>query len=147
MNTRFEFKYTASRGVIGTPTFFINQMWIPDLGSESSLRDWTSYIDPLIRPRKLIRLEGPDLSAYRQQDGSSPSLDMRSVIVVGGILVLLVGMVAYIGSRLGRSHRLHNESSGASVDNLTNENEGTALISNDRRQQVQVPTPINSSAV
>ncbi|PON73432.1 Thioredoxin-like fold containing protein [Parasponia andersonii] len=48
LKTRVSFKYSASRGVYGTPTFFINGFQLPDSGSALDFNGWKNFIDPLI---------------------------------------------------------------------------------------------------
>lgn len=45
---RFSFKYAAIRSVYGTPMFMVNQMIVPGLDSESEVKDWKKYLDPLL---------------------------------------------------------------------------------------------------
>ncbi|KAG7971603.1 hypothetical protein I3843_07G142800 [Carya illinoinensis] len=45
---RISFKYAASRGVYGTPSFFINGFFLPDAGSATNYTGWRSFIDPLL---------------------------------------------------------------------------------------------------
>lgn len=44
----FVIQYSASRGVYGTPTFFVNGFQLPDSGSSLDFNRWKSFIDPLI---------------------------------------------------------------------------------------------------
>ncbi|XP_068646763.1 uncharacterized protein [Aristolochia californica] len=46
--TRISFKYSCSRSVIGTPTFFVNGFPAPDDGSDFDYKKWKSIIDPLL---------------------------------------------------------------------------------------------------
>ncbi|KAK8596609.1 hypothetical protein V6N12_065092 [Hibiscus sabdariffa] len=48
LKTRVSFKYSASRGVFGTPTFYINGFALPDSGSTIDYMGWRSFIDPLL---------------------------------------------------------------------------------------------------
>ncbi|KAH7523474.1 uncharacterized protein LOC107422866 [Ziziphus jujuba] len=48
LKTRVSFKYSALRGVYGTPTFFLNGFVLPDAGSALDFADWKTIIDPLI---------------------------------------------------------------------------------------------------
>ncbi|KAJ4844203.1 hypothetical protein Tsubulata_039753 [Turnera subulata] len=48
LKTRVSFKYSASRGVYGTPFFFVNGFVLPDAGSPLDYNGWRSIIDPLI---------------------------------------------------------------------------------------------------
>ncbi|KAF4388456.1 hypothetical protein F8388_012433, partial [Cannabis sativa] len=48
LKTRVSFKYSAARGVYGTPTFFINGFQLPDAGSPLDFNGWKTIIDPLI---------------------------------------------------------------------------------------------------
>ncbi|MQL83689.1 hypothetical protein Taro_016173, partial [Colocasia esculenta] len=49
MATRISFKYACSRGVIGTPSFFVNGFPLPDGGSAIDYHKWKSIIDPLLK--------------------------------------------------------------------------------------------------
>ncbi|CAL9094948.1 DSBA-like thioredoxin domain containing protein [Musa troglodytarum] len=46
--TRISFKYGCSRGVTGTPFFFVNGMPLSQSGSELDYKEWRSIIDPLL---------------------------------------------------------------------------------------------------
>ena len=47
--TRVSFKYGISRGVAGTPTFFINEVQvIQDDNTPWNLTQWRNIIDPLL---------------------------------------------------------------------------------------------------
>ncbi|VVA25795.1 PREDICTED: thioredoxin [Prunus dulcis] len=48
LKTRVSFKYSASRGVYATPTFFLNGFVLPDAGSPTDFNGWKKIIDPLI---------------------------------------------------------------------------------------------------
>ncbi|XP_062097568.1 uncharacterized protein LOC133803514 [Humulus lupulus] len=48
LKTRVSFKYSGTRGVYGTPTFFINGFQLPDAGSPLDFNGWKTIIDPLI---------------------------------------------------------------------------------------------------
>ncbi|KAL5557812.1 hypothetical protein UlMin_034023 [Ulmus minor] len=48
LKTRVSFKYSGSRGVYGTPTFFVNGFALPDAGSPLDFKGWKTVIDPLI---------------------------------------------------------------------------------------------------
>jgi hypothetical protein len=50
--TRVSFKYGCSRGVFGTPFFFVNGFALPDAGSAIDYNKWRSIIDPLIQVRR-----------------------------------------------------------------------------------------------
>ncbi|KFK42038.1 hypothetical protein AALP_AA2G203800 [Arabis alpina] len=50
--TRVSFKYSASRGVYGTPTFYVNGFVLADAGSPLDLGGWRKIIDPLVKPHK-----------------------------------------------------------------------------------------------
>lgn len=41
-------QYSASRGVTGTPTFYVNGFVLPDAGSPLDYNAWRRIIDPLI---------------------------------------------------------------------------------------------------
>ncbi len=51
MNTRISWKYATTRGVSGTPTFFVNDINIPDADSTWTLAQWQALIDPLLAPQ------------------------------------------------------------------------------------------------
>lgn len=48
LKTRVSFKYSTSRGVYATPTFFVNGFQLPDAGSPLDFNGWKKLIDPLI---------------------------------------------------------------------------------------------------
>ncbi|OWM80943.1 uncharacterized protein LOC116193164 [Punica granatum] len=48
LKTRVSFKYSTSKGVSATPTFFLNGFVLPHAGSPIDFEGWKSYIDPLI---------------------------------------------------------------------------------------------------
>ncbi|KAM0972680.1 hypothetical protein ACFX13_016365 [Malus domestica] len=48
LKTRVSFKYSTSRGVYGTPTFFVNGFVLPGSGSTLDLNGWKKVIDPLV---------------------------------------------------------------------------------------------------
>ncbi|RWR85078.1 aspartyl protease family protein 1-like protein [Cinnamomum micranthum f. kanehirae] len=50
--TRISFKYGCSRGVTGTPYFFVNGFPLPGSGSALNYDKWRSILDPLLRQRK-----------------------------------------------------------------------------------------------
>ncbi|XP_008445330.2 uncharacterized protein LOC103488395 [Cucumis melo] len=50
--TRVSFKLSTSRGVYGTPFFFINGFLAPDKGSPLNYAEWRNLIDPLIKKNK-----------------------------------------------------------------------------------------------
>ncbi|KGN62258.1 uncharacterized protein LOC101216804 [Cucumis sativus] len=50
--TRVSFKFSTSRGVYGTPFFFINGFLAPDKGSPLNYTEWRNLIDPLIKKNK-----------------------------------------------------------------------------------------------
>lgn len=52
MATRISFKYGCSRGVMGTPYFFVNGFPLPDFGSALNYSKWRSIIDPLLGQNK-----------------------------------------------------------------------------------------------
>ncbi|XP_050215008.1 uncharacterized protein LOC126666090 [Mercurialis annua] len=52
LQTRVSFKFSASRGVHGTPTFFINGFVVPDAGSPVDYKGWRKLIDPLINAKR-----------------------------------------------------------------------------------------------
>ncbi|EOA35693.1 hypothetical protein CARUB_v10020919mg [Capsella rubella] len=47
--TRVSFKYSASRGVYGTPTFYVNGFVLSDDASPSNFGGWKKIIDPLVQ--------------------------------------------------------------------------------------------------
>ncbi|KAM0938697.1 putative thioredoxin-like protein [Dioscorea sansibarensis] len=46
--TRISFKYGCSRGVTGTPFFFVNGFALQDFGTTLNYTDWRNIIDPLV---------------------------------------------------------------------------------------------------
>ncbi|CAL5213973.1 unnamed protein product [Lathyrus oleraceus] len=52
--TRVSFKYATSRGVSGTPFFYVNGFVLPDAGNALNYSDWRNVIDPLIGAKKSI---------------------------------------------------------------------------------------------
>lgn len=48
MSTRFSFKYACLRSVFGTPMFMVNQVLVPDLSADSTVKDWSKLLDPLL---------------------------------------------------------------------------------------------------
>ncbi|WCJ35046.1 Alba DNA/RNA-binding protein [Euphorbia peplus] len=52
LKTRVSFKYSTSRGVYGTPTFYINGFVLPDAGSPLDFNGWKKIIDPLVHAKK-----------------------------------------------------------------------------------------------
>ncbi|XP_048617435.1 uncharacterized protein LOC106405837 isoform X4 [Brassica napus] len=50
--TRVSFKHSTSRGVYGTPTFYVNGFKLPDADTPSELGGWKKIIDSLIHPQK-----------------------------------------------------------------------------------------------
>ncbi|GAB2289256.1 hypothetical protein Dimus_023561 [Dionaea muscipula] len=57
LKTRIAFKYGCTRGVFGTPTFFVNGFAIPDAGSSIDYNGWKKIIDPLINSDKASRVD------------------------------------------------------------------------------------------
>ncbi|KAI5385314.1 uncharacterized protein LOC127100483 [Lathyrus oleraceus] len=50
--TRVSFKYAASRGVSGTPSFYVNGFVLPPADNTLNYSDWRNVIDPLIGVKK-----------------------------------------------------------------------------------------------
>ncbi|KAL9276381.1 hypothetical protein ACSQ67_026077 [Phaseolus vulgaris] len=50
--TRVSFKYAASRGVYGTPFFYVNGFLLPDTGAAIDYKAWRKVIDPLVSTKK-----------------------------------------------------------------------------------------------
>ncbi|KAK2974887.1 hypothetical protein RJ640_020802 [Escallonia rubra] len=48
LTTRISFKYGCSRGVFGTPFFFVNGFALPDAGSAIDYDGWRKILDPLV---------------------------------------------------------------------------------------------------
>ncbi|KAJ4964528.1 hypothetical protein NE237_016377 [Protea cynaroides] len=57
--TRVSFKYGCSRGVAGTPSFFVNGFPLPDTNSTLDYNGWRSIIDPLITAQRQPGVETP----------------------------------------------------------------------------------------
>nr|ACU16578.1 unknown [Glycine max] len=55
--TRVSFKYAASRGVYGTPSFYVNGFLLPDTGATADYKTWRKVIDPLVGVKKSIQNE------------------------------------------------------------------------------------------
>ncbi|KAL2895338.1 Molybdopterin synthase catalytic subunit [Bienertia sinuspersici] len=51
LKTRVSFKYASSRGVFGTPSFFLNGFPLPDGESPIKYNEWRKTIDPLIHSK------------------------------------------------------------------------------------------------
>ncbi|KAA8537482.1 hypothetical protein F0562_027090 [Nyssa sinensis] len=54
LSTRISFKYGCSRGVYGTPFFFMNGFPLPDAGSARDYNGWRSIIDPLNHFKRIV---------------------------------------------------------------------------------------------
>ncbi|CAN1315151.1 hypothetical protein LINPERPRIM_LOCUS29607 [Linum perenne] len=52
IKTRVSFKFSASRGIYGTPSFLVNGFAVPDNGSPLDFNGWKKIIDPLIVKNK-----------------------------------------------------------------------------------------------
>ncbi|OIV97582.1 hypothetical protein TanjilG_12339 [Lupinus angustifolius] len=50
--TRISFKYAASRGVYGTPFFYVNGFVLPDTGDSVNYTAWRKVLDPLVGAKK-----------------------------------------------------------------------------------------------
>ncbi|KAJ7957910.1 Thioredoxin superfamily protein [Quillaja saponaria] len=48
LETRVSFKYAASRGVYGTPFFYVNGFLLADTGSSIDFNGWRKALDPLV---------------------------------------------------------------------------------------------------
>nr|DAD41707.1 TPA_asm: hypothetical protein HUJ06_016030 [Nelumbo nucifera] len=59
---RFSFKYGCSRGVIVTPSFFVNGFQLPNAGSAVDFEGWRNIIDPLVE----VRGQREDIPHYFQ---------------------------------------------------------------------------------
>lgn len=46
-------QYSASRGVYGTPTFYVNGFVLSDAGSPLDFGGWRKVIDPLVQTHKV----------------------------------------------------------------------------------------------
>ncbi|MED6146332.1 hypothetical protein PIB30_033441 [Stylosanthes scabra] len=57
--TRVSFKYSASRGVYGTPFFYVNGFLLPDTGSAIDFNAWRKVIDPLVGAKSVKNEESP----------------------------------------------------------------------------------------
>ncbi|KAL9238132.1 hypothetical protein vseg_012602 [Gypsophila vaccaria] len=53
LKTRISFKYGCSRGVFGTPFFYVNGFLLPDGGSPIDYNGWRKIIDPLIASKRV----------------------------------------------------------------------------------------------
>lgn len=45
-------QYSTSRGVYGTPTFYVNGFVLPDAGDARDFNGWKKVLEPLVRPPK-----------------------------------------------------------------------------------------------
>ncbi|KAI4366288.1 hypothetical protein MLD38_022181 [Melastoma candidum] len=52
LKTRVSFKYSTSKGVDATPSFFLNGFLLPGAGSPIDFKGWKTFIDPLINEHK-----------------------------------------------------------------------------------------------
>ncbi|XP_021756577.1 uncharacterized protein LOC110721684 [Chenopodium quinoa] len=52
LKTRVSFKYGCSRGVFGTPAFYVNGFPLPDVGSPIDYNGWRKIIDPLVTSKR-----------------------------------------------------------------------------------------------
>ncbi|KAM5565205.1 hypothetical protein ABKV19_019298 [Rosa sericea] len=52
LTTRVSFKYSTSRGVYGTPTFYVNGFVLPDSGDALDFNGWKKVLDPLVTAPK-----------------------------------------------------------------------------------------------
>lgn len=50
--TRISFKYGCSRGVFGTPFFYVNGFKLPDGNSTIDYVKWRSILDPLVGTKR-----------------------------------------------------------------------------------------------
>ncbi|KAF8410381.1 hypothetical protein HHK36_002909 [Tetracentron sinense] len=57
LTTRVSFKYGCSRGVLGTPYFFVNGFSLPNPGSAIDYKGWRAIIDPLVGTKDQKREE------------------------------------------------------------------------------------------
>ncbi|CAL1383837.1 unnamed protein product [Linum trigynum] len=57
LKTRVSFKFSASRGVYGTPAFYVNGFALPDVGSPLDYNGWRKIIDPLVSAKFDSRLD------------------------------------------------------------------------------------------
>jgi len=57
LQTRISFKYAASRGVYGTPFFYVNGFLLPDVGNAIDYKTWKKTIDSLIGAEKNVKNE------------------------------------------------------------------------------------------
>jgi protein-disulfide isomerase len=69
--TRVSWKYACSRGVVGTPTFFINGVSI-NASPSWSLADWKSVIDPILASNEKSSSEIQDCPAGEMQCAYAP---------------------------------------------------------------------------
>ncbi|XP_057443572.1 uncharacterized protein LOC130735678 [Lotus japonicus] len=56
LQTRISFKYAASRGVYGTPFFYVNGFLLP-VGDSIDYKTWKKIIDPLVGAEKKVKNE------------------------------------------------------------------------------------------
>jgi hypothetical protein len=46
-SSRVSWKYATSRGMIGTPQYLINQVWVPDVADYTDQQQWVSFFNNL----------------------------------------------------------------------------------------------------
>ncbi|XP_019414673.1 PREDICTED: uncharacterized protein LOC109326442 isoform X1 [Lupinus angustifolius] len=68
--TRISFKYAASRGVYGTPFFYVNGFLLPDNGAAVDYNAWRKVLDPLVGAKKGVKNE-ESLHSMVEMDSSS----------------------------------------------------------------------------
>ncbi|KAG5400666.1 hypothetical protein IGI04_015273 [Brassica rapa subsp. trilocularis] len=54
LHTRVSFKYSISRRISSTPTFYVNGFELLDAGSPIDFEGWKNTIDPLVNPREIL---------------------------------------------------------------------------------------------
>lgn len=47
-SSRISWKYATSRTLTGTPLFLINQVWVPEVSSFTTVEDWTDFFNGLL---------------------------------------------------------------------------------------------------
>ncbi|CAF3126390.1 unnamed protein product [Rotaria sp. Silwood2] len=69
--TRISWKYACSRGVVGTPTFFINGV-VTSANSAWSLDDWKSVIDPILASNEKVSSQIKDCPPSQKECDYAP---------------------------------------------------------------------------
>ncbi|CAN6934849.1 unnamed protein product [Brassica oleracea] len=75
LDTRVSFKYSGSRGVSSTPTFYVNGFELLDAGSPIDFEGWKNTIDPLVNPRELNEKILKEVYAQQKEVGDEENAE------------------------------------------------------------------------